>query len=176
MNPHLAATCQALGISTESLAARALPEYEEAQFLEVAETRLDGSAHLLVPAAGAAWKAMKATAEGDGVKLFIVSAFRSIERQVGIVQRKLDAGLDIDEILSVCAPPGFSEHHSGRAVDISTPGTLALETVFETTPAFAWLTKRAFDFDFYLSYPKGNPWCYQYEPWHWCYCNRNFIA
>jgi hypothetical protein len=42
-----------------------------------------------------------------------VSAFRSVERQAEIVRRKLAAGGRIEEILTVCAPPGFSEHHTG---------------------------------------------------------------
>lgn len=175
MNPHIAAICRTLEISTELLAVRALRECDEAQFLETAEIGRDGRAHLLLPAAVAAWKTMKVAAEDDGIELFIVSAFRSIECQADIIWRKLDFGLGINEILAVCAPPGFSEHHSGRAVDISTPGAPALETLFEATPAFAWLSKRASDFDFRLSYPKGNPWGYQYEPWHWCYSTRKFM-
>lgn len=176
MTPSLAAVCRELGISTNSLTTRALREHEEAQFLEVAEAGADGRVHRLVPAAATAWKAMKAAAEDDGIELFIVSAFRSIERQADIIRRKLDAGLGINEILAVCAPPGFSEHHSGRAIDISTPSIPALETVFEATPAFAWPNKRAADFDFSLSYPKGNPWGYEYEPWHWCYRTRNCVG
>lgn len=112
---------------------------------------------------------LKAGALHDGVSLFIVSAFRSIERQAEIVRRKLDAGETIQEVLTVCAPPGFSEHHTGRAVDVSTPGTPPLEVEFDGTPAFAWLMEQANDFGFHLSYPKGNPQGYQYEPWHWCF-------
>ena len=24
---------------------------------------------------------------------------------------------------------------------------------------------------FHLSFPDGNPWGYQYEPWHWCFAD-----
>lgn len=168
--------CRELGISATTIAARGLREYEEAQCLELAETGPDEKTHLLIPAAADAWKTLKAAARDDGVELVIVSAFRSVERQAGIIQRKVDAGQTIEEILTVCAPPGFSEHHSGRAVDISTPGVPALETVFETTPAFIWLSEHAADFGFRLSYPRGNPWGYQYEPWHWCHDRGNSTA
>lgn len=167
MYSHLAA----LGISTELLTARGFRACEEASSLESAEVGADGRNHLLVPAAAEAWRRLKAAALVDGITLFIVSAFRSIDRQTEIVRRKLEAGLSVEDILTVCAPPGFSEHHTGRAIDISTPGCRALEIEFEQTAAFAWLSARAAEFGFYLSYPVGNNCGYQYEPWHWCFKN-----
>lgn len=169
MNPRLAPITTELGVSVEFLAARGLSECEEASCLEVAEAGADGKDHLLTPAAAKAWRKLKAAALSDGVSLFIVSAFRSIDRQTEIVRRKLEAGVPIEDILTVCAPPGFSEHHTGRAVDLSTPGSRSLEQEFEQTSAFAWLRARAADFGYYLSYPIGNPCGYQYEPWHWCF-------
>ncbi|MFI5398398.1 MAG: D-alanyl-D-alanine carboxypeptidase family protein [Candidatus Binatia bacterium] len=165
MNTHLVA----LGISSELVAARGLRECEEATSLESAEVGADGRDHLLIPAAAEAWRNLKAAALVDGITLFIVSAFRSIDRQVEIVRRKLEMGVAVEDILTVCAPPGFSEHHTGRAVDLSTPGSHALEVEFDQTAAYAWLTKRAAEFGYSLSYPIGNPWGYQYEPWHWCF-------
>jgi D-alanyl-D-alanine carboxypeptidase len=169
MHSRLIAIADELGISSTSLASRNLRECEEAECLEVAETGVDGKDHLLVSSAAGAWRSLQAAAVRDGVSLFIVSAFRSIERQVEIVRRKLDAGATIEEILTACAPPGFSEHHTGRAVDVSTPGTPSLEVEFGQTPAFSWLVNHANNFGFYLSYPIGNPEGYRYEPWHWCF-------
>ena len=168
MNIHLAG----LGISNELIAARGLRECEEATRLEVAEVGADGRNHLLVPMAAEAWRSLKAAALADGIDLFIASAFRSIDRQCEIVRRKLETGLSIEETLTICQPPGFSEHHTGRAVDLSTPGTRALEVEFDQTAAFAWLTKRAAEFSYYLSYPVGNHLGFQYEPWHWCFHER----
>jgi D-alanyl-D-alanine carboxypeptidase len=165
MNTHLAA----LGISSELITARGLRECEEATTLEVAEVGADGRDHLLVPLAAEAWRRLKVAALADGIDLFIVSAFRSIERQAEIVRRKLETGAAVESILTVCAPPGFSEHHTGRAVDLSTSGSRALEVEFDKTAAYAWLTERAVEFGYYLSYPIGNCWGYQYEPWHWCF-------
>ena len=112
---------------------------------------------------------MKAAAQADGVAIRIVSAFRSIERQTEIVRGKLERGLSLDAILEVSAPPGYSEHHTGRAVDITTDGASALEIEFERTEAFRWLCSRAGEFGFSLSYPRDNPHGYAYEPWHWCH-------
>lgn len=169
MNPRLVLLNAELGISSQFLVARGLSECEEASCLEVAEVGADGKERLLVLAAAEAWRKLKAAALNDDVLLFIVSAFRSIDRQTEIVRRKLQAGVAIEDILTVCAPPGFSEHHTGRAIDVATPGSPSLEIEFEHTPAFAWLKVHAADFGYYLSYPIGNPSGYQYEPWHWCF-------
>jgi D-alanyl-D-alanine carboxypeptidase len=74
----------------------------------------------------------------------------------------------LDDILAVNTAPGFSEHHSGRALDLSTPGEAAAEESFESTSAFAWLCAHAARFGFVLSYPRDNPHGIVYEPWHWC--------
>lgn len=169
MSPRLVSLCTELGISSQLLVARGLCECEEACRLDIAETGADGKDHLLVPAAASAWRDLRTAADGDGISLFIVSAFRSVDRQTEIVRRKLEAGACIEDILTVCAPPGFSEHHTGRAVDLSTLGSRALEVAFEQTAAFAWLCAHAAEFGFHLSYPVGNPSGYQYEPWHWCF-------
>lgn len=165
MKTHLAQ----LGISSELITARGLRECEEATSLEVAEVGADGRDHLLIPLAAEAWRQLKAAALKDGIDIFIVSAFRSIDRQAEIVRRKLEAGAMIEDILTVCAPPGFSEHHTGRAVDLSTFGSNALEVEFDQTAAHAWLIQHAAQFSYYLSYPVGNRWGYLYEPWHWCF-------
>ncbi len=158
-----------LGISSQLIAARGLREYEEAVTLEAVGCRDDGRTHELEPAAAEAWRELKTAAAGNGVELLIVSAFRSVDRQIEIIERKLAAGQSMEDILAVLAPPGFSEHHTGRALDIGTPGCPPVEEVFETTTAFRWLMEHAERFGFTLSYPRGNPYGYQYEPWHWCY-------
>jgi D-alanyl-D-alanine carboxypeptidase len=163
-----------LGISVELIEGRGLPECEEASELEIVEVGEEGREHFLVPPAAHAWRSMKAAAFAENIQLLIVSAFRSVERQAELVRRKLAAGQRIEEILAICAPPGFSEHHTGRAVDLSTPGVPALDVEFEQTAAFAWLTRHATNFGFHLSFPTGNPQGYLYEPWHWCFHDRSW--
>jgi D-alanyl-D-alanine carboxypeptidase len=114
-----------------------------------------------------AWRAMQANASRDGVVLEAISGYRSHDYQLGIFRRKLARGQSVAEILRVNAAPGFSEHHGGRVLDISTPGEPAAEESFEHTPAFAWLQAHAGDFGFEMSYPRGNPHGIDYEPWHW---------
>jgi D-alanyl-D-alanine carboxypeptidase len=130
---------------------------------------IHGRHQWLAPRAARAWLRMRGAAAADGIELQVVSAFRSASYQLVIIERKLERGLSVDEILRVSAAPGFSEHHSGRALDISTPGFAALEEEFESSPAFAWLRQKGRSFGFALSYPRGNAQGFAYEPWHWCW-------
>ena len=112
---------------------------------------------------------MRSAAQQDGIELILVSAFRSIQRQQELVQAKREQGIPDDEIFRVLARPGFSEHHTGRALDLHTPHSALLQEEFETTPAFQWLSQHAHTFLFHLSYPRNNPYGIIYEPWHWCF-------
>lgn len=159
----------ALGISDELMARKNLPFYIEAHNLVLAETDDAGSTYWLVPAAARAWHDMKHAAHREGVVLELVSAFRSIERQIEIIRAKLNRGMPIEHILTLSAPPGYSEHHTGCAIDINTPGCVATEEPFEDTHAFRWLSQHAGKFGFTLSYPRGNQTGFIYEPWHWCF-------
>lgn len=115
-----------------------------------------------------AWLRMRKAAKLDNVILEAISGFRSYLYQKGIFDRKLARGHTIEQILKVNAAPGFSEHHSGRALDIGTPNEPAAEESFESTDAFKWLCQNASVFGFQLSYPRNNPHKINYEPWHWC--------
>jgi D-alanyl-D-alanine carboxypeptidase len=159
----------ALGIPDQLIASRSLPLCPEAQELELAEIGDDGREHRLTPAAAAAWRRMKEAAAADGVVIKLASAFRSVDRQVEILREKLAQGASLEAILSASAPPGYSEHHTGRAIDITTDGVPPFEVEFEATAAFRWLSANAARFGFVLSFPPGNAHGYQYEPWHWCY-------
>ena len=119
--------------------------------------------------AAARWQAMRDAAGQANVALEIVSAFRSFDYQKLIIARKLAAGQTIDQILRVSLLPGFSEHHTGRAIDINTPGCPLLTEAFEQTEAYHWVNQHADEFGFRLSYPRGNPHGVSFEPWHWIY-------
>jgi len=113
------------------------------------------------------WQDMQRAAADQGVELVLVSAFRSVEHQCEIFERKLARGQALEEILRVNAAPGYSEHHGGEALDLGTPGCTDLREDFEDTAAFAWLCRNAARFGFRLSYPRDNAYGFSYEPWHW---------
>ncbi len=163
----------ALGISADLIRARMLVLHREPLHLTTvpsATTPPDSKdSHQLTPAACEAWLAMQACADKDGVPLALVSSFRSVERQRNIIAAKLATDQSLSQILASVAPPGYSEHHTGRAIDIGTSGQAALEEVFETTPSYAWLARHAHTFGFVMSYPRNNPQGFVFEPWHWCF-------
>src|ERR1035437_5792074 len=70
--------------------------------------------------AASQWLTMIAAVKHDRVVLIAVSGFRSFDYQRAIIERKIAAGLTIEQIICVSALPGFSEHHTGRAIDIGT--------------------------------------------------------
>jgi D-alanyl-D-alanine carboxypeptidase len=112
---------------------------------------------------------MRDTALRDDVVLVMISGFRSFEQQLQLIRARLAESGNILSVLEILAPPGCSEHHTGRAADIGTPGCQPLSETFEETPAFQWLGTNAAHYGFQMTYPRGNRWGYRYEPWHWCF-------
>jgi len=158
---------QELGIPEGYGLDRARPVFEEATELVEVGPNLVGRMQRLTPATAREWAAMQAAAAQDGVTLLIVSGFRSIDYQARLIRKKINAGQSLSEILSVNAAPGHSEHHTGRAVDIASPGSRPLTEEFEDSDAFRWLQANAATHGFSMSYPRDNPAGFVYEPWHW---------
>jgi len=144
-----------------------MPSHAEAEDLVSVGVDIYGRDRQLTPHAAGRWTELRATAQQDGVVLLLVSAFRTLEYQRQIFERKIRAGESLEGILKVNTPPGYSEHHTGRAVDLTTPGCPPLTEEFETTAAFAWLVRHAHRFGFAMTYPRGNRFGIAYEPWHW---------
>ena len=156
-----------LGIPASYGVDRHMPLHPEAEDLASVGIDIFGRERQLTPQAAARWTELQAAAHGDDVTLQLVSAFRSLEYQRQVLERKIAAGVSLEEILKVNAPPGYSEHHTGRAVDLTTPGSSPLSEEFETTAAFDWLVRNGRRFGFTMTYPRENPFGFVYEPWHW---------
>lgn len=157
-----------LGLDAEDYARRTgLPLTAEPSWLADAGRDRYRRPLWLHPGAARAWAALRSHAAREDVMLEAISGYRSHDYQLGIFERKFARGLTLEQILAVNAAPGYSEHHSGRALDIGTPGEPPAEESFERTPAFAWLRAHAGEFGFRLSYPRDNPHGIVYEPWHW---------
>ena len=158
-----------LGITEAMEAACRLPLCEEATHLVDAGEDILGRPQKMTPETFKAWRAMQSAALQDGIKIELVSAYRSIAYQGGLIRRRLAAGGELETILKASAPPGYSEHHTGRALDLHAGEGPPLTEAFEQEPAFDWLCKQAAAFGFRLSYPRDNDFGIIYEPWHWCY-------
>ncbi len=120
--------------------------------------------------AAPALEAMRAAAAAEGIDIRVLSAFRSIALQKQIFfDVKSERNQSSLERAQVSAPPGFSEHSTGYAVDLGdgrAPAT-DLSTSFDGTEAFRWLQTNANRFHFHLSFPQSNRQGVSYEPWHW---------
>lgn len=166
---HIARVHAALGIPADYARSARLPLQPEETDLVESEVDPAGRPRLLTPAAAGAWRELQAAAAIAGHVLQLISAFRSVDYQRWIIERKRARGLSWDEIFRLSAAPGYSEHHTGRAVDISTPGSTPLDVAFAATPAFAWLVQHAPSHGWLMSYPPDNPHGLAYEPWHWIF-------
>lgn len=143
------------------------PRYEEATDLVDVELNIIGRMQKLAAETARSWLAMKQAAFADEVELLIVSGFRSIDYQAELLRKKLASGQDIENILRVNAAPGFSQHHTGKAIDIASPGSRPLTTEFELSPAYQWLCSHAAGYGFRMPYERDNRFDFDYEPWHW---------
>lgn len=165
---RLAQRLQLLGLDAHGYAMRTgLSLTHEPDWLALADfDRWQRPLWLRIDAARA-WRHMRDAALADGIVLEAISGYRSHAYQLGIFARKLARGLTVEEILAVNAAPGFSEHHSGLALDIGAIDEPPAEESFERTPAFGWLRDNAGGYGFSMSYPRDNPHGIVYEPWHW---------
>ncbi len=156
-----------LGIPDDYATATGLADYPETDDLIEVGPNLVGRMQQLTPRAAASWQKMGEAAAGEGIRLLIVSGFRSFSYQADLIRNKLANGQNIEKILEVSAAPGYSQHHTGEAIDIATPGSRPLTEEFETSAAFQWLATNAGNYGFSMTYPRDNPFGIIYEPWHW---------
>lgn len=132
-----------------------------------------GGVRLLAEVADA-WEALRRDALGSGHDLRLVAGFRDIATQRALFLGRLrgnSAGA-IEATLRWTAPPGYSKHHTGTAVDITVRGLRP--GAFGGSAAYAWLAaddyRRARTHGFLPSYPPdGPPQGPEPEPWEWIY-------
>lgn len=101
------------------------------------------------PPAAAAFKAMRAAAERDGLRISATDAYRDYATQVSCKRRKG----------KMAATPGRSNHGWGLAFDLSDNG----KGIAENSKVAQWLRANASKFGIYG--PLASP----YEIWHWEY-------
>ena len=118
---------------------------------------------------------MKAAGAG---RLVINSAYRSFASQKSIHAAQVARlGLKAGEALA--ARPGFSEHQTGLAVDVSAAGQgCVIAVCFSSTKGGKWLAANSWRYGFILRYPKGRTSVtgYQFEPWHFRFVGSDLAA
>jgi len=105
-------------------------------------------------------------AELEGHILYANSGFRSFERQYELFKnQQIQSGMD----QTLVAQPGFSEHQTGLAMDVSSSSVnFGLTEEFGQTEEGLWIEEHAHLFGFIIRYPEGKEDItgYSYEPWH----------
>lgn len=105
---------------------------------------------------------MRDDAKKNNIDLTFVSGYRTFDKQKKIFLDRLKKN-SFDVVIKTVKVPGFSQHHTGRAIDF-----ISNLKNFEYSKQFKWLKQNANKYGFYLSYGKNNKNMY-YEPWHWFY-------
>ncbi|MGF1567190.1 MAG: D-alanyl-D-alanine carboxypeptidase family protein [Nodosilinea sp.] len=143
--------------------------YDEAPEAELVPLAANASIRLRA-AAAAQFEAMSQAAASAGITLVPLSGFRTYAEQEQIFfSLKAERGQSAETRAEVSAPPGYSEHHTGYAIDLgdaTQPGN-HLNEGFASTRAYQWLTENAVRFGFELSFPPENLQGVAFEPWHW---------
>ena len=124
---------------------------------------------------------MIADARADGEHLIVLSAYRPLSSQTRLYNNKVNYYKDLgysqkeaeEEAAKIVARPGTSDHNLGLAVDLS-----SLETSFEDSSQFRWLSENAAKYGFVLRYPKDKQDItgISYEPWHYRYVGEEHAA
>ena len=123
---------------------------------------------LRAPAAQSFLK-MVAAARAEGVGIVPISGFRPVAYQKNLFDRAVKRYGSEQKAARWVAPPGYSEHATGWALDLGDESqrNTDIEQRFKSTPAARWLSENARRFGFELSFPPHNSQGVNHEPWHW---------
>ncbi|OCR02617.1 hypothetical protein BCD67_17880 [Oscillatoriales cyanobacterium USR001] len=108
-------------------------------------------------------------ARDEGVWIIPVSGFRDVKRQKLLFDEQIARLGSAEAAAKVSAPPGYSEHHTGYAVDLA-DGRFPKQDItnaFVDTDAYRWLSQHAKEYGFEMSFPLNNSQGVMFEPWHW---------
>ena len=132
---------QNLGDPTEELTCNTATGYKSGVKMTICVTTIDGK--LVEVNTASAFIKMRNAAAKSGVYIHIVSGFRTMAQQRYLYQLyKQGKG-------NLAAPPGYSNHQSGHALDLNT----------SSSGVYSWLTKHGGAYNFKRTVPS--------EIWHW---------
>ncbi|WP_246070490.1 M15 family metallopeptidase [Paenibacillus kobensis] len=117
-------------------------------------------------------------AKKDGIELAGVSGYRSEARQKTLFNNYVERD-GLEQASRYSARPGFSEHQTGLAMDVSgKAGKCAAEDCFAGTDEANWLADHAYEYGFIIRYPENKEQVtgYKYEAWHLRYVGTDTAA
>ncbi len=117
----------------------------------------------------------------EGIQIELDSCYRSVEAQQDIWDRfTIEYGEEY--VKKYVAVPGYSEHHTGLAIDICLVKDGVTiddnDAMIAEKEIFAIIHAKLADFGFILRYPEGKEEItgYGYEPWHFRYVGSPELA
>lgn len=148
------------------------PSFAEAiqsKLVDVGEYRESGRKVQMQKDAARALQNLIAQARRSGISIIPISGFRTLAYQASLFKKAVEKYGSEQAAARWVARPGFSEHHTGFAVDLGDEESPSCDTepAFERTSAFKWLKAHAGRYEFELSFPAGGKDEINYEPWHW---------
>ena len=113
-------------------------------------------------------------AKADGMNLLVTTSYRNYNFQSTLYWNYVntDGQANAD---TYSARPGYSEHHSGLAVDLSTPSLTNAFTEFIYTDEYQWMKENSYKYGFIQRYTDENQYItgYQPEAWHFRYVGKD---
>lgn len=132
---------------------------------------------LRIEAAKALEKLVGAAAK-QNIGLVLSSGYRSYDTQVVTYQSEVDA-YGVAKADAESARPGYSEHQTGLAADLSSnDNQCQLQDCFADTAAGRWLAANAYRYGYVIRYQRNTTSLtgYEFEPWHLRYVGAYLAA
>ena len=146
-------------------------EYEPEDLVKISNWYSYGDDQMMREEAYNEFISMFNAAKDADIKIIINSSYRSYADQKATYDDYLQRyGLETTEALA--AHPGNSEHQTGLAIDVTTPGYNT--KTFDQSDAYTWLSNNAYKYGYILRYPKDKEYLtgFDYESWHYRYVGK----
>ncbi len=121
--------------------------------------------------------------EKMGIEIELDSIYRSVKEQQELWDTwSSDPTKGPEYVKKYVAVPGYSEHHTGLAIDICLRknGKIIADNddMIKEKKVFALIHEKLADYGFILRYPEGKDSItgYAYEPWHFRYVGSSEVA
>ena len=117
----------------------------------------------------------KKVKEELGITLMVNSSFRTYQDQEEIYKQFSSKGKEYAD--SYAARPGFSEHQTGLAIDITSTAN-PTSNAFKESNEYTWLKEHCHEYGFIHRYPEGkeNITGYNTESWHFRYVGKKIAT
>lgn len=154
-----------------------LPDDYEAKLPLITVKNAFGKEFQIEPETYRHFEQLRTALKQKGIQVELDSVYRSVARQKEIVA-EFTQKYGADYVKQYVAVPGYSEHHTGLAVDIClvVDGKVIDDNdeMIAQKEIFAQIHPLLAEYGFILRYPQGKESItgYSYEPWHFRYVGK----